>query len=113
MSDDGKLLAYSLKPYFGSAGRQFASVEAAPPAAPNPLCVVPDQQDYSDPGSFSGDGSLFAYDDTAFDPDTFETSAGQGVWAFDVQLDAADCGVSEASLILPGASQPEWGPATP
>jgi hypothetical protein len=75
--------------------------------------MIEGQEDYSDPGSFSADGRAFAFDDTEFDPDTFETRFGQGIWVMTVDLDAADCGLSTARLVAPGGVQPDWGPAGP
>jgi hypothetical protein len=113
ISRNGMVLAYSLKPYFGAAGRQFAEIQDAPPAVPMVRCLVPDQQDFNDAGSFAPDARAFAYDDTRFDPTSFETTVGRGIYVFPVKLDAADCGASAAKLILPGGQQPDWGPAAP
>jgi hypothetical protein len=46
-----------------------------------------------------------------FDPDTFETTVGEGIRVMTVDPGAPDCGLSGASLVLPGGSQPDWGPA--
>jgi len=113
VSRTGTLIAYEYQPYFGTAGRRMATIDAAPPATPTLRCVIEGQEDYSDPGSFSSDGSLFAFDDTRFDGDTLETIVGQGVYVMTVDLDAPDCGLSSARLIAPGGQQPEWGPAGP
>lgn len=113
ISRDGKLLAYSYKPYFGPAGRRIASVTGAPPEPPTTRCLLPDQQNYSDAGTFSPDVTAFAFDDTRFDPETFDTTRGEGISVLELDLDAADCGVSAAQLVIAGGTQPEWGPAAP
>jgi hypothetical protein len=113
VSHDGRVVAYGYKPYFGPAGRRLATLTAAPPVLPQTRCVIPGQENHSDPGTFSGDSSLFVYDDTRFDPDAFETVVGEGIWVFPIDLDAADCGASSARLIVHGGSQPDWGPAAP
>jgi hypothetical protein len=112
ISRDAKLLAYSYKPYFGPAGRRIASV-GTPPEAPATRCLLPDQQNYSDAGTFSPDGTAFAFDDTRFDPETFDTTRGEGISVLELDLDAADCGMSSAHLVIAGGTQPESGPATP
>ena len=109
----GTMLAYQYQPFFGTAGRRFATIDAPPPAVPTVRCTIEGQEDYSDPGSFSADGRAFAFDDTVFDPDTFETRFGQGIWAMTIDLDATDCGLSTARLVAPGGVQPDWGPAGP
>jgi hypothetical protein len=113
VSRDGRLLAYEYKPYFGPAGRRLATSTAAPPVTPQTRCVMPGQENHSDPGTFSGDTALFVYDDTRFDPEAFETVVGQGIWSMTVDLDADDCGASSARLIVPGGSQPDWGATAP
>jgi hypothetical protein len=107
----GTMLAYQYQPFFGTPGRRFATIDAPPPAAPTLRCAIQGQEDFSDPGSFSADGRAFAFDDTVFDPDTFETRFGQGVWVMKLDLDAVDCGLSTARLVAPGGVQPDWGPA--
>lgn len=113
ISDDGIVVAYSYKPYFGEGGRRMSSATGGVPAQPETRCLIESTTGYTDNGSLNSDASLFVYDDTAFDSTTFETTVGQGIWAFDVDLDAADCGASAATLIVPGGSQPDWGPMTP
>lgn len=113
VSGNGRVLAYSYKPYFGPAGRRMASLGAAPPALPSTRCVVPGQENYADPGTFAQDGSVFAYDDTNYMPETFEVVVGAGIHVFAVDLDTPDCGASSARLVIPGGSQPEWGQASP
>lgn len=108
---DGSVVAYTYRPYFGPAGRRLASISA--PAAPETRCLIPGQEQFSDPGTFLADGSVFIYDDTRFDPDAFDTAVGQGIWQITVDFDAADCGASSARLIVEGGSQPEWGPVAP
>jgi hypothetical protein len=112
-SRDGRVLAYTDRPFFGPAGRRIATVEAPPPAPPADRCLIPGQEHHADAGSFAPDGSAFAHDDTVFDPDLFETVVGQGIFVMDIDLDAADCGLSSARLIIPGGAQPDWGPAAP
>jgi hypothetical protein len=102
------VLAHSYKPFFGTAGRRMLSLNGPPPAEPTLRCLVPGQEDFSDPGSLSPDGTLFAFDDTVFDPDSLETIIGDGVFVMSVDLDAPDCGASSARLILPGGSQPDF-----
>jgi hypothetical protein len=109
----GTVLAYGYRPYFGAAGRRMATIDGAPPTAPTTRCIIEGQETFSDAGSFSADGSMFAFDDSAFDPDTFETTAGQGVFVMTVNLDAADCGASSATLVAPGGLQPDFSPARP
>lgn len=111
ISRTGTLIAYGYQPYFGTAGRRMATIDAPPPAQPTLRCVIEGQEDYSDPGSFSADGSLFAFDDTRFDGDTLETIVGQGVYVMAVDLDAPDCGASSARLIAPGGFQPDFSAA--
>ena len=113
ISRDGELLAYDYKPYFGPAGRRISAVESPPPAAPTVRCLIPNQENYSDTGSFAPDNGAFSFDDTSFDPNTFESATGQGIWSFDLNLAAPDCGASSARLILAGGAQPDWGPAAP
>jgi hypothetical protein len=113
VSADGTLLAYSYEPYFGPAGRRIASITGAPPAAPTEECLLTGQHDHHNPGTFSPDNSAFAFDDTIFDPAEFEVVPGQGLFVMDLDLEAVDCGLSTAQLIVPGATQPDWGPAAP
>jgi len=113
VNGDAHLLAYTYSPYFGDAGRRIDLITAPPPAEPQNVCVIPGQDHHSDPGTFLADGSVFIYDDTRFDPDAFETVAGQGIWAMAVDLDSPDCGASSATLIVAGGRQPDWGPTAP
>jgi hypothetical protein len=103
----GTVVAYEYQPYFGTAGRRMATIDAPPPAAPTLRCLIEGQENYSDPGSFSNGASLFAFDDTRFDPDTLETTTGEGVYVMSVDLNAPDCGASSARLVAPGGSQPD------
>ncbi len=115
LSVPGGLIAYGYKPYFGDAGRRLATFSAGSPASGEPAtqCTMPGLENYSDPGSFSPSGDAYAFDDTAFDPDTFDTTAGDGIHVLSVALAAEDCGLSTATLVLRGASQPDWGPSVP
>src|SRR3954447_3406845 len=113
VSDDGSVGVYGYKPYFGPGGRRVSSAAGGVPGEPQTRCVIATSSDYSDNGSLNADGSAFFYDDTAFDSTTFESTVGQGIWSFDVNLDADDCGASKATLIVPGGSQPDWGPMAP
>jgi hypothetical protein len=113
LSPNGKVLAYSYRPYFGLAGRRMATVASAPPSPPSTRCAMPGQENYADAGTFAPDGAAFAYDDTNFMPDTFETVVGKGIYAMAVNLDAVDCGLASARLVIPGGSQPAWGPVSP
>ncbi len=113
VSRNAHLLAYTYSPYFGDAGRRIDSITTLPPAEPEEGCLMPGQENHSDTGTFSVDGSIFVYDDTRFDPDAFETVVGQGIWAMPVDLDSPDCGASNATLIVAGGMQPDWGPAAP
>jgi hypothetical protein len=101
------VLAYSYKPFFGSAGRRMLSLAGPPPADATLRCLIEGQQNFSDPGAFSSDGTLFVFDDTVFDPDSLETRTGQGIYAMRVDLDAPDCGASSARIIVPGGIQPD------
>jgi hypothetical protein len=112
-SDDGRFVGYTYKPYFGTGARLIASVAGRPPAAPSERCGLPDQQNFSDPGSFSPDGSAFAYDDTSFDTNTLESTTGQGIYVLPLNMQRADCGVSAAPVVLPGGAQPDWGTLAP
>lgn len=113
ISRDGRLAAYNYKPYFGTGARLLSTVVTHPPAAPTERCALPNQQNYSDPGSFAPNGSGFAYDDTSFDPATLVTTVGQGIYLMAVNLRAADCGLTAAALVIPGGAQPDWGPLAP
>jgi hypothetical protein len=113
VSPDGRALAYTYRPFFGPAGRRMARLGGPPPAVPETQCVMAGQEHHSDTGTFSGDGALFVYDDTRFDPDAFETVIGDGIWTLAVDLAAEDCGASTARLVAHGGSQPDWGPAAP
>jgi hypothetical protein len=113
VSRDGTLLAYISKPYYGDGGRFIARVTSAPPAAPTDMCLLAGQQNHSDPGSFAPDGRAIAYDDTMFDPNTFESSTGQGIYVLTLDLNSADCGAARAVLAIPGGAQPDWGPLAP
>jgi len=112
-SRDGALLAYIFKPYFGPTGRVLARVIGGVPQWPKDACILSGHQNYSDPGSFAPDSSAFAFDDTSFDPTTFETTVGQGIYVLNVNVDASDCGLSTATLIARGGAQPDWGPLAP
>jgi hypothetical protein len=108
ISQDGSVLAYEYQPYYGSAGRRLASLDGATPgAAPQVRCEIAGQENFSDAGALSGDGSVFAFDDSAFDPTTLDTTAGKGVWVMTVDLSAADCGASSARLVGPGGQEPD------
>lgn len=109
----GTLLAYQYEPYFGTGGRRMASIDEAPPASPTERCLIEGQENHEDPGSLSRDGLLFAFDDTIFDPETFETIGGEGVYVMTVDLDAPDCGASTARLVAPGGYHPDFSPAVP
>jgi hypothetical protein len=113
ISRDGKLLAYSYKPFFGPAGRRIAWVPGALPEKPTTRCLLPNQEDYNDPGTFKPDATAFAFDDTRFDPDTFDTTRGKGISVLELDLAAADCGGTTAQLVIAGGTQPEWGQAAP
>jgi len=113
VSPDGRLLAYLSSPYFGDGGRVMAALLSAPPAEPGHGCLVTEQAGFSDPGSFSADGSQFVFDDTRFDQTSFDTVVGEGVFAMDVDTAADDCGASSARLIAPGGAQPDWGAQAP
>jgi hypothetical protein len=112
-SADDRVMAYTYKPYFGTAGRRMASVSSGPSSPPITRCLLPDQENSSDPGTFSPHGDKFVYDDARFNPDTFAIEPSQGIWAMSVDLEADDCGASTAHLVIPGGSQPAWGPAAP
>lgn len=109
----GTVLAYEYQPEFGTAGRRMLSLAGPPPADATPRCLIAGQENYSDPGSFSADGSLFAFDDTVFDPNTLDTTAGQGVYVMTVDLSADDCGASSARLVAPGGQEPALSIAAP
>jgi hypothetical protein len=114
VSRDGALIAYTISPYYGTgAGRAIASLDGSPPALPKVRCVLPGQDSFSDPGSFAPDHGAFAYDDTTFDPNTLDSTTGQGIWVVQLDLTAGDCGASAAKLAIPGGAQPEWGPLAP
>ena len=113
VSDDGTVVVYGYKPYFGPAGRRMSSARGGVPGAPETRCMIESATELTDNGSLNTDASLYLYDDTAFDPTTFETTVGQGIWALGVDLGADDCGASNATLIVPRGSQPDWGPMTP
>jgi hypothetical protein len=74
-------------------------------------CLIPGQEHNAIPPTFAPDGSSLAFDDVVFDPETFETTEGQGIRVLGVDIRASDCGLSTARLVLPGGSQPDWGPA--
>ena len=101
------VLAYNYRPFFGEAGRRMLSLQSPPPGEPTVRCLIPGHENYRDPGSFSSDGSMFAFDDTVFDPDSLETKAGQGIYVMHVNLDSADCGASSARLLVAGGFQPD------
>lgn len=112
-SPDDRLLAYTYAPFFGDAGRRIASLGAGNPPDVETICTIPGQEHALTPLTFSPDGHAVAWDDGRFDPDRFESIDAQGVWVMALDLAAADCGRSEARMILPGATQPEWGPTPP
>jgi hypothetical protein len=111
VSPDGRLLLYTYDPFFGDKGRRIATMSGPPPAPVTTACLIPGQERHSIPPSFSPDGTALAFDDVVFDPDTFETTVGEGIRVMRVDLEAPDCGLSSATLVLPGGSQPDWGPA--
>jgi len=113
VSDDGSVVVYGYQPYFGPGGRRMSSALGGVPGEPQTRCLIASSTGYSDNGSLNADASVYLYDDTAFDSTTLESTVGQGIWAFDVNLDADDCGVSKATLIVPQGSQPDWGPMAP
>ncbi len=111
VSPDGRLLVYSYSPFFGEAGRRIATLTGLPPATVTTACLMPGQEHHAIPPTFAPDGTALAFDDVVFDPNTFETTQGQGIRVMKVDLEASDCGLSGADVILPGGTQPEWGPA--
>lgn len=111
LSPDGRLLAYTYGPFYGDAGRRIATLTGPPPAPVTTACLIPGQENNAIPPTFAPDGSALAFDDVVFDPDTFETTIGRGIFVMEVDPEAADCGLSTAVLVLPGGSQPDWGPA--
>jgi hypothetical protein len=113
ISRDGKMISAVVKPYYGDGGRLVGTIDAPPPAVPGSTCMLPGQQDYSDPGTFAPDSSAFAYDDTVFDPDTLTSISGQGIYVVELDLTSSDCGASAAELVIPGGAQPDWGAMAP
>jgi hypothetical protein len=113
ISRDGTLISAVVKPYYGDGGRLVGRVGSGPPAIPSSTCMLPGQQNYSDPGTFAPDSSAFAYDDTVFDPDTLTSTVGQGIYVVELDLTSQDCGAATAQLVLPGGAQPDWGPMAP
>jgi hypothetical protein len=113
VSPGGSIVAYASSPYFGDAGREMADVSGTPPADPGPPCIIINHAEFSDPGSFSADGTQFVFDDTYFDSTTFETVVGEGVFVMDVNTTSDDCGAATARLIAPGGTQPDWGNLAP
>jgi hypothetical protein len=113
VSSAARVVSFIYSPYYGSAGRVVATFSDGPSVPPTSRCTMPNQQSYSDTGTFSPTGTSFAYDDTIFDPNTFTTTVGQGIYTVELNLGSADCGASSAKLVLPGGAQPEWGPLAP
>jgi hypothetical protein len=111
LSPDGRLLVYNYAPFFGDAGRRVSTLTGPPPAPVTTACLIPGQEHHAIPPTFAPDGSSLAFDDVVFDPATFETTEGQGIRVMEVDIRASDCGLSSARLVLPGGSQPDWGPA--
>jgi opacity protein-like surface antigen len=72
-----------------------SAATAKPPAVPEPLCKTGTEEGLAGP-TWSPDGGKLAF-------------AGQdGIY---VTAIAADCAASAPALAIPGASQPDWGPA--
>jgi hypothetical protein len=112
-SRDGTRLAFQYDPFYGDAGRQIATVASTslPPAT---VCLIPGSgADPQDTGTFAPDNSAFAWDDTTIDANTFTVIPGKGIWLVALDLNAADCGASSAALVIPGGTQPDWGPMAP
>lgn len=113
ISTTGNVVTYASQPYFGDEGRVFAPLSGTPPAAPGEGCLAVDQAAHTDPGTFSPDGRRFAFDDTYFDRDEFDTFTGEGLFTMTVDITAQDCGASSARLLIAGGSQPDWAPFAP
>ncbi|HEY7025361.1 MAG TPA: hypothetical protein VH371_10420 [Candidatus Limnocylindrales bacterium] len=113
ISADDRVISAVYKPYYGDGGRLVGRLDASPPSDPASTCVLPGQENFSDPGSFAPGDSAFAYDDTSFDPNTLTSTAGQGIHVLELDLGANDCGASSSQLVIAGGAQPEWGPLAP
>ena len=68
---------------------------AKPPAVPAPLCKTGAQEGLAGP-TWAPDGERLAF------------AAPDGIWTLRA---TADCGAAAPALLIPGASQPDWGPA--
>jgi hypothetical protein len=113
VSRDATRLAYQYDPFYGDGGRRIATIDGVG-APPMTDCLLPETGgEPQDTGTFAPDGSAFAWDDTTIDASTFTVNPGQGIWMLVLQTTAADCGGSTARLVIPGGSQPDWGPMAP
>jgi hypothetical protein len=108
----GTRLAYAYAPYYGQGGRQIAAV-ANHSDPPMPLCLIPTDGTQQDPGTFSPDGSSFAWDDSSMDQTTLEELPGKGIWVLRIDASEPDCGVAKAILAIPDGSQPNWSSFAP
>ena len=68
---------------------------AKPPAVPAPQCATSAQEGIVGP-TWAPDGKRLAF------------AAPDGIWALQA---TADCAAGAPALLIPGASQPDWGPA--
>ena len=115
LSVPGGLIAYGYKPYFGDAGRRLATFSrVAPPAESRPPNArMPGLENYSDPAA-SHRPATNTHLTTRLSIQTRSIPRpGMESHVLSAALAAEDCGLSTATLVLRGASQPDWGPSVP
>jgi hypothetical protein len=87
----------NLKNDWRSTSIQIYSVSSLH-SAPAAVCSITAQHGAFGKVTWSPDGTTLAWSDS------------NGIWVSSVQIGAANCGIAPR-LIIPGGSNPDWGPA--
>ena len=100
----------------GSGGDPRSSVvmwttNGPPPAQPDAQCRVGGAAGgkFLDP-SWAPDGSAIAWEEGDGE-DLNDPGPGEGIWVIDGDVESRPCNVLQGGILVPGGSEPDWGPA--